>query len=67
MSPICEIPVKMIGAWGSPIPVGVASIDDTRNMHIKFNDHELVNEFYDLRDQEMIVTISFQYAKAPAN
>jgi len=62
MPPRCKIPVKMIGAWGSPVPVGSATIHDTQRVSIEFDDHQLVEEFYDLKDQELIVSISFNYA-----
>lgn len=61
MTPIANIPVSMIGHWGGPVLVGEAVIEDTQNMRVKFANHELVSEFYDLSEQELIVTISFQY------
>jgi hypothetical protein len=51
----------MIGAWGSPVKVGVATIHDTRRVAIEFDDHQLVEEFYDLHDKELVVTVSFLY------
>lgn len=61
VSPIAEIPVSMIGAWGKPVVVGKAIFEDTQNVRIQFDDHQLVSEFYDLSEQELVLSVSFQY------
>lgn len=65
MAPIAKIPVGMIGAWGSPVIVGTAEIQDPNNIHITLDDHELVEEFYDLSEQELVITVSFNYTTKP--
>jgi len=57
-----DIPVCMIGPWGTPVPVGKAIFRGTKDVYIQLDDHQLVEEFYDLDGQELIVSISFRYA-----
>jgi hypothetical protein len=56
-----SIPVSMIGPWGGPTVVGKADIRGSKDVHIRFDEHELVSEFYDLSEQELIMSISFKY------
>ena len=57
---ITDIPVRQIGAHGQPVVIGRAIFEDTKHMRIEFVDHEFVEEFHNLSEKEMLITVSFE-------